>query len=235
MCILWSYFSSERTVTLFSMILHDIFQIYGFSLTVSEEAKFSRFLELFIAYNTHTNLSAIRETDAIIRKHFIDSLESLSLIERVIEQKKRPLSFLDIGSGGGFPWIPLAILLPEHSFTLLDSIGKKVRAMDHFIEWIPLANVSTLLGRAEALWYEEKFHQKYDIIVSRATSYITNLIPWCAPFLAEKWRIFLYKMPSAEEEHDMKIVLKKYHLRELTRKPYEIEGQARYIYEIGRV
>lgn len=104
-----------------------IFKNYNMELEPAEEAIFRRFLELFMEYNSHTNLSAIRTPKAIIEKHFIDSLE----LGRFVELSGR---VLDIGSGGGFPGIPLKILFPDVDFTLMDSVGKKVRAMNHFIE-----------------------------------------------------------------------------------------------------
>jgi 16S rRNA (guanine527-N7)-methyltransferase len=112
------------------------FNTHHFDLSDTERTLFEKFLELFIAYNSHTNLSAIRDEVGIIEKHFVDSLYGASIIHDRIdshtgsEQKWR---LLDIGSGGGFPGIPLKIVIPELSITLLDSVGKKVKAMNHFV------------------------------------------------------------------------------------------------------
>lgn len=95
-------------------------------ISFAQEQKFERFLELFVEYNSHTNLSAIREKEDIIVKHFVDSallLEFMSLSGCTV---------LDIGTGGGFPGIPLAILSPDTFFTLMDSVGKKTKACIHF-------------------------------------------------------------------------------------------------------
>jgi 16S rRNA (guanine527-N7)-methyltransferase len=104
-----------------------LFSAYNIELEASEEIIFRKFLNLFIDYNSHTNLSAIRTPEGIIEKHFIDSL----MLGNFVELHGK---VLDIGSGGGFPGIPLKILFPETDFTLMDSVGKKVRAMSHFIE-----------------------------------------------------------------------------------------------------
>ncbi len=106
-----------------------LFSQYNIELDPAEEAIFRKFLDLFIEYNSHTNLSAIRTPEAIVEKHFIDSL----MLGNFLELSGK---VLDIGSGGGFPGIPLKILFPKVDFTLLDSVGKKVRAMNHFIEGI---------------------------------------------------------------------------------------------------
>jgi len=104
-----------------------LFSQYNIELETSEEATFRKFLDLFMEYNAHTNLSAIRTPEGIIEKHFIDSLMLGNFV-------KLSGKVLDIGSGGGFPGIPLKTLFPEVDFTLMDSTGKKVRAMNHFIE-----------------------------------------------------------------------------------------------------
>lgn len=104
-----------------------LFREYNIELEPSEEAIFQKFLDLFIEYNTHTNLSAIRTPEGIIEKHFIDSLFLGNFV-------KLSGKVLDIGSGGGFPGIPLKILFREVDFTLMDSVGKKARAMTQFIE-----------------------------------------------------------------------------------------------------
>ena len=104
-----------------------LFSQYDIELEPAEEAIFRKFLELFLEYNSHTNLSAIRTPEGIIEKHFIDSL----MLGNFVELSGK---VLDIGSGGGFPGIPLKILFHEADFTLMDSVGKKVRAMNHFTE-----------------------------------------------------------------------------------------------------
>jgi len=130
-----------------------IFKNYHIELEPSEEAIFRRFLELFMEYNSHTNLSAIRTPEAIIEKHFIDSLE----LGRFVELSGR---VLDIGSGGGFPGIPLKILFPDADFTLMDSVGKKVRAMNHFIEGLGLERIRAVQARAEEVVKSSKTSQK---------------------------------------------------------------------------
>lgn len=128
------------------------FASHGFELSDTELVQFEQFLSLFIEYNSHTNLSAIRDTEGIIEKHFIDSLYGVSIIQEIIQFSKNPYPrLLDIGSGGGFPGIPLKIAIPELDVTLLDSVGKKVKAMNHFVESIGLENIRAIQDRAENL------------------------------------------------------------------------------------
>lgn len=90
---------------------------------------------------------------------------------------------LDIGSGGGFPGIPLKIVLPEIRVTLLDSVGKKVRAMNHFIDVLGLEGIQAIQERAENLAKDPVHRGQYDVVVSRATAYMDTILSWAEPFL----------------------------------------------------
>lgn len=160
----------------------DIFTSHHFDLSADETEKFTQFLELFIAYNSHTNLSAIRDADGIIEKHFVDSLYGASIIAESLPENTSP-RLLDIGSGGGFPGIPLKIVLPVLSITLLDSIGKKVKAMNHFVSELGLSDIVAIQERAEMLAKSPEHKESYDFVVSRATAYITDILTWANPFL----------------------------------------------------
>ena len=164
----------------------DIFTTHHFDLSVDETDKFTQFLELFIAYNSHTNLSAIRDAEGIIEKHFVDSLYGASIIHDWIASQARNdkiVRLLDIGSGGGFPGIPLKVVIPELSVTLLDSVGKKVKAMNHFVHELGLSDITAIQERAEILAKNPEHKESYDFVVSRATAYITDILTWAKPFL----------------------------------------------------
>ena len=205
------------------MDLHALFASYNWTLSVSEEALLRKFLELFIAYNTHTNLSAIRDEEGIIVKHFIDSLAVL----RVLPFQGR---ILDIWSGGWFPGIPLKILQPLLDITLLDSVGKKVKAMNYFIENLWLQHISAVQERAEILAKDRNYAGKYDFVVSRATAYMTDILPWSVPFLKKHGKIALYKIYSEEEHRDSEQIAKKLWLILEKVFQYELVWQARCIY-----
>ena len=206
----------------------DIFVHHHFDLSAHERDQFGKFLGLFITYNSHTNLSAIRDADGIIEKHFVDSLYGASIIaesrkETTVEKdilsktgqdfswrrNDKVVRLLDIGSGGGFPGIPLKIVIPELSVTLLDSVGKKVKAMNHFVSELGLTNIMAIQERAEILAKNPEHKESYDFVVSRATAYITDILIWAKPFLKKWGKIILYKMPSDEEQKDREKILKK--------------------------
>lgn len=209
------------------MVDLSLFSEYGFELSSEEEALFSRFLTLFLEYNSHTNLSAIRDEAGIIEKHFVDSLFGAAAIElsgRV----------LDIGSGGGFPGIPLKIIQSELQVTLLDSVGKKVKAMNHFVEELGLSGIQAIQERAEVLAKDPEHTGKYDFVVSRATAYITDILAWAVPFLKPDGKILLYKMPSDEEKQDRAKAMKKYGLVLDGELSYTLGGKERIIYVFAR-
>ena len=208
----------------------ELFSLHQFDLSSWELALFSEFLRLFIEYNTHTNLSAIRDEEGITLKHFVDSLYGASIIEG---SKREKIRLLDIGSGWGFPGIPLKIVLPDIQVTLLDSIGKKVKAMNHFVQELWLENITAVQARAEDLAKDSLHKEQYDFVVSRATAYISDILYWARPFLRKWGKIVLYKMPSDEEKKDREKTLKKLGLvleGELT---YLLAGKERVIYVIA--
>lgn len=215
--------------------MNTLFTSHGFELSDMELAQFEQFFSLFTEYNTHTNLSAIRDREGIIEKHFLDSLYGVSVIDEVIQHTKTsPIRLLDIGSGGGFPGIPLKIVIPEIDVTLLDSVGKKVKAMNHFVEQLGLTGIQAIQDRAENLAKLPDHKGKYDIVVSRATAYITDILFWSAPFLTKNGRIILYKMPGEDERRDIGQACQKYRLKLTGELEYELAGKARIIYVFAR-
>ncbi|MBC7503476.1 16S rRNA (guanine(527)-N(7))-methyltransferase RsmG [Candidatus Gracilibacteria bacterium] len=215
--------------------MHSTFSSHGFDLSESELTQFEQFLSLFMEYNSHTNLSAIRERGDIIEKHFIDSLYGVSIASEVItHMRTTPIRLLDIGSGGGFPGIPLKIVMPELDITLLDSVGKKVKAMSYFIDNLKLENIRAIQDRAENLAKSSDHKGQYDIVVSRATAYITDILFYSAPFLTKNGRIILYKMPGEDERRDIGQACKKYHLKLTGELEYVLGGKSRILYVLAR-
>ncbi len=187
--------------------------------------RFSELLKLFIEYNSHTNLSAIREPDAVTLLHFVDSC----ILSRYTELEGE---VLDIGTGGGFPGIPLAIYYPEVYFTLLDSVGKKTRACEHFVKELSLPNVEVINARSETLAL--KYPGRYDVVISRATAYMPDILAWAKLLLETKGRIILLKSPSPEELSDGKIAAKKLRLRLLNTHTYDLGERSRSIFIFTR-
>lgn len=163
----------------------ELFLSHHFEISQEETTLFERFLALFIDYNNHTNLSAIRDEEGIIEKHFVDSLYGIPAIQESIGRRGASPRLLDIGSGGGFPGIPLKIVMPTLRVTLLDSVGKKVKAMNHFVTELGLENIHAVQARAEDLAKLPEEKGQYDFVVSRATAYITDILSWAKPFLGK--------------------------------------------------
>ncbi len=204
-----------------------LFLSHWITLSLSEEKLFQDFLSLFIAYNSHTNLSAIRDEEGIIIKHFIDSLAVL----RAVDMSG---AVLDIGSGGGFPGIPLKIIQPSLRMTLLDSVGKKVKAMNHFVQALELRDIIAIQERAELLAKNPEHAGKYDFVMSRATAYMSDILPWSAPFLKRNGKIVLYKIYSEEEQRDGEQIARKLWLMLEKVHQYELAGQTRCLYIFQR-
>lgn len=208
----------------------EIFTKHNFELSENEKIQFQKFLELFKEYNSHTNLSAIRDDEGIFEKHFVDSIYWAIILN---ELELTNAKILDIGSGGGFPGIPLKIVCPNLDVTLLDSVGKKTKAQKFFIENLNLQKITTVNDRAENLAKNPNFKGKFDVIVSRATAYIDDILTWAKPFLKENWKILLYKMPSDEEKKSREKICKKLNLILEAEFQYFLGEKDRIIYVFG--
>ena len=191
-------------------------------LEESEIEKFEKFLKIFIEKNSQINLSAIRDEESIITKHFIDSVFLNIFIE--LEWK-----IADMWTGWGFPLIPLAITNPNCQFVWIDSVWKKLKAVEEFAEKLELDNVSTVHWRAEDIWKNEKYRESFDFVVSRATAFFPVLLEYVIPLL-KVWGIFCaYKLEDKQELKSIKKALWKLHCKIIKVKNYEIEWQKRVI------
>lgn len=201
----------------------ELFQANKIAITKAQQEKLEHFVDLFRAYNTHTNLSAIRDPEVIWIKHIADSLMPASF---------EPYSgkLLDLGSGGGLPGIPLAIVFPKLDVTLLDSVSKKIKACQHFIDELGLKNAHTLLGRAERLDQQKTFHHKFDIVTARAVAYLPTVLAWSEQFVKKKTgKIILYKTASGGELDDGAAAAKYLRLKLAHSHYYHLDGQERQI------
>ena len=143
---------------------------------------------------------------------------------------------MDIGTGGGFPGIPLKILAPDLDVTLLDSVGKKTKACEHFIRALGLSGIRAIHGRAEEIAKQNGYRKQFDVVVSRATAYLPSILSWAEPFLKERGMLVLYKSPSPEEMADGAPTLRKLRLHLARTHEYVLADQTRklLIYERDR-
>lgn len=178
--------------------------------------------------NSQINLSAIRDADEIIEKHFIDSLMLAIFMD--IDWK-----VADMGTGGWFPGIPLAITHPDADFTLIDSVGKKLKCIDDFTEKLELDNVDTLNGRAEEIGKNIEYREQFDLVVSRATAYFPTLLEYVIPLL-KVWGIFAaYKLDDKEELKSAKKALSRLWAKIMKVKNYTLADQNRTIVFIEKI
>lgn len=154
-------------------------------------------LELYLAelldWNARFNLTAVTDRDEIIVKHFIDSLSAASYV---------PVgaNIIDIGSGAGFPAIPLKLVRPDINVTMLDSVGKKVNFLQHMIESLNLGDIVAIHARAEDFIKEKGRRDGYDIAVARAVASLNTLLEYCLPYLKKGGKMIAYKGAECEEE-----------------------------------
>lgn len=183
--------------------------------------KLKHFLTLFIEKNKVINLSSIRDESGIIEKHFIDSL-MLTRFETLTG------NIGDLGTGGGFPWIPLAIYLWDSAqIDCIDSIGKKINVIKDFTAELNLNNTYGVWGRAEELAKNPLYFEKYDYLVSRAVAYFPVLLGYGLP-LVKKWGLFIaYKLENEAEIKEWEKLLKQYNATIERVEHYEIDGQKR--------
>lgn len=155
-------------------------------------------LETFLLENGKLNLSALRTEEAAWHGNILDSLPFLALIEQAVIPS--PASLLDVGTGGGFPLLPLAVMLPETRCVGLDSIGKKMSAVRRIAEALGLSNVETIAERAEALGHDAAHRERYDAVTARAVAPLPTLLECTAPFARPDGCVVLWKSLHAEEE-----------------------------------
>ncbi|MBW7954238.1 16S rRNA (guanine(527)-N(7))-methyltransferase RsmG [Candidatus Gracilibacteria bacterium] len=209
--------------------MKEIFSQFNIDLTQKQLELFEQFLKIFIEKNSQINLSAIRDEKEIIEKHFVDSiiLKNFSSIEGKV---------LDLGTGGGFPGIPLKIVDDFNTeFTLVDSVGKKVNAVNEFIDKLGLTNIKAIQKRAEELGHDTEHREKYNMVVSRATAYLPTLLEYVIPLLSIGGIFVAYKLDDDEEIKRSQKALNLLNAEIAVIKKYSLNGQKRALLFIQKI
>ncbi len=178
----------------FQAQLHEL----GIEITDEQLKKFYLYYRELVKWNTVINLTAITELPDVLEKHFLDSLSIVKVIPK--EKLNAGISLIDIGTGAGFPGIPLAIVFPKTKVVLMDSLNKRLNFLNRMIEELHLKNARTVHARAEDLARQKNYREKFDVVCSRAVASLNVLSEYCIPFAGAGGEFVAYKSENADEE-----------------------------------
>ena len=173
------------------------FNKYGLLLDETMSNQFEKYYELLIDWNQRMNLTTITDRDEVVQKHFIDSVLLLTKYDKTEFENK---NIIDVGTGAGFPGIPLAIMLPQTNFVLIDSLDKRITFLKTVLEELGLSNVTLYHGRAEDFGKSEEYREKFDVATARAVAGLPILMEFCVPFVKVGGYFICLKGPNANLE-----------------------------------
>ena len=176
-------------------ILEDGCQAFGVTLTDKQIEQFEKYYELLVEWNKVMNLTGITEFDEVMQKHFVDSVAAAKYAE--MEKVNR---LIDVGTGAGFPGIPLKIVYPHIQVTLLDSLNKRIKFLEEVVDNLGLTGIETVHGRAEDAAKKAEYREQFDLSVSRAVANLASLTEYCLPFVKVGGKFVSYKSVSVDEE-----------------------------------
>lgn len=178
-----------------SQIFENKLNELGITLSDTQKQQFDQFYELLVEWNKVMNLTGITEYEEVNEKHFIDSLSIVKAIDITKAE-----SVIDIGTGAGFPGIPLKIAFPHLKVVLLDSLNKRINFLNTVINTLGLNNISTIHGRAEDFAKKLEYRERFDLCVSRAVANLATLSEYCIPYVKKTGMFVPYKSCEIDDE-----------------------------------
>lgn len=168
---------------------------FGVMLTNTQIDQFIKYFEILVDWNKVMNLTGITEFNEVLVKHFVDSLAVAKILDM-----ENVNSVIDVGTGAGFPGIPLKITFPHMKITLLDSLKKRIGFLDEVIGQLGLKDIETIHGRAEEYAKQKSYRETYDLCVSRAVANLATLTEYCIPYVKVEGKFIPYKSGKIDEE-----------------------------------
>lgn len=191
--------STDRLLT-----FHNDLKEWNIELSAKQDEQFLLFYELLVEWNSFMNLTAITDFDEVMKKHFLDSLAFVRFLQEKdnesVDYSSYKFSLIDVGTGAGFPGIPLAILFPNAQFVLMDSLNKRINFLNEVVSKLQLKNVTCIHSRAEDLARKPEYREQFDYAVSRAVANLSTLTEYCIPFVKVNGFFISYKSEKLHEE-----------------------------------
>lgn len=168
----------------------------GIQLSEQQIEQFENYYNILIEWNQVMNLTGITDYDEVMRKHFVDSLSIVKAIDI-----SNYSTLLDVGTGAGFPGIPLKIVYPHLRVVLLDSLNKRINFLNEVIAKLGLSGIEAIHGRAEDYARQKGYREQFDIVVSRAVANLSSLSEYCIPYTKDKGLFISYKSGNVDTEY----------------------------------